>query len=192
MPPPRSITAIVAATLDNGIGREGGLPWRLPGEMKYFARVTTGDALPAHTHNAVIMGRKTWDGIPPKFRPLKDRHNLVVSRAGVDVGDAALTTPHNSLEAAISSVPDSTHRTFLIGGAQLYNQSLPQHVDRVLLTRVLESLPCDAFLDDFTADKRWRRAPHAELREWVGWEVPEGDVEEKGIRYRFEMWVKDL
>ncbi|WOO85512.1 Dihydrofolate reductase [Vanrija pseudolonga] len=192
MAPKRSITAVVAATLDNGIGRDGGLPWRLPGEMKYFARVTTGEALPTNTHNAVIMGRKTWDGIPSKFRPLKDRHNLVVSRAGVDVGDAHLTTPHSSLEAAISSVPDTTHRTFLIGGAQLYNQSLPEHVDRVLLTRVLESLPCDAFLDDFTTDKRWRRAPHAELREWVGWEVPEGDVEEKGIRYRFEMWVKDL
>ena len=68
------LTIIVAATSkDGGIGRDGTLPWRLPKEMSYFAKVTTG--------HAVVMGRKTWDGIPTKFRPLKDRTNIVVSRS---------------------------------------------------------------------------------------------------------------
>lgn len=80
MPPPAPLplTLIVAATTRNlGIGRAGTLPWpSLKGEMGYFARVTkrapTGK-------NAVVMGRKTWESIPPKFRPLKGRVNVVVS-----------------------------------------------------------------------------------------------------------------
>lgn len=138
------------------------------------------------------MGRKTWDGIPPKFRPLKDRHNLVVSRAGVDVSNNTNTTAHGSLEDAITLLPESTHRAFLIGGAQLYDQALPRYCDRVLLTRVLDKIECDAFLAHFTSDKSWRQASHKDLCEWVGWEVPEGEVEEKGTKYRFEMWVRDL
>ncbi|BEJ14690.1 hypothetical protein CspHIS471_0404570 [Cutaneotrichosporon sp. HIS471] len=158
MTKPRPLTAIVAATLDNGIGREGGLPWRLPGEIKYFARVTTGE--PSDGRNAVVMGRRTWDA-------------------------------HASFEDALASVPGDTHRVFLIGGATLYNAALPSHVDRVLLTRVLERLPCDVFLSDFTSLPGWRLTSHDELRKWVGWEVPEGEIEEKGIRYRYEMWVKE-
>jgi dihydrofolate reductase len=114
----KSMTIIVAATLDNGIGVNGGLPWRLPGEMKWFARgkgllslggmcmaadqwwmspcgtVTTESSSSrsssnhsaARRMNAVVMGRKTWESIPPKFRPLKGRWNAVISRTGnVDV-----------------------------------------------------------------------------------------------------------
>ncbi|CAK9786924.1 hypothetical protein CC85DRAFT_308374 [Cutaneotrichosporon oleaginosum] len=190
MSPTPRLTAIVAATLDNGIGRDGGLPWRLPGEMKYFARVTTGEG---KVRNAVLMGRRTWDGIPAKFRPLRGRHNLVISRTPGAVDFAGMTgvSAHASFEAAMAAVPADTHRVFLIGGATLYNAALAHDVDRVLLTRVLERLPCDVFLADFTTMPGWRRAPHAELKAWVGWDVPEGEVEEKGIKYRYEMWVKD-
>ncbi len=77
-----SVIAIVAATLSNGIGiiqgSSGTLPWRLPKEMAFFARATT--YAPAGTRNAVIMGRRTWESIPSKFRPLKDRVNVVLSR----------------------------------------------------------------------------------------------------------------
>lgn len=72
-----SLTLIVAATLANGIGQGSRLPWRLPQEMAYFARVTT--AAPEGSANAVIMGRNTWESIPPKFRPLKQRKNIVIS-----------------------------------------------------------------------------------------------------------------
>jgi dihydrofolate reductase len=96
-----SLTAIVAATKTNGIGLNGSLPWRLPGEMKYFAkgesntleiddwtnadRLVTTTALPGTEKNTVIMGRKTWESIPERFRPLKDRNNIIISRAGVDL-----------------------------------------------------------------------------------------------------------
>ena len=72
------LTLIVAATTSNGIGHSSRLPWRLPHEMAYFAHVTSN--APEGKKNVVIMGRKTWESIPPKFRPLKDRLNVVISR----------------------------------------------------------------------------------------------------------------
>ena len=88
-----SVTLIVAATMNNGIGSSGRLPWRLRREMAYFAKITTtvpetaspendgtypAEAIPGT--NAVIMGRSTWESIPPAFRPLKGRINLILSR----------------------------------------------------------------------------------------------------------------
>ncbi|GAA6061812.1 hypothetical protein JCM10212_001118, partial [Sporobolomyces blumeae] len=92
--PPLPLTLIVAATTSNAIGRSSSLPWRLSHEMAYFARITKGepktvearetsdgrDDESSRRKNAVIMGRKSWEGIPTKFRPLPDRTNVVVSR----------------------------------------------------------------------------------------------------------------
>lgn len=71
-------TLIVAHDSRRGIGLNGRLPWKLSKEMKYFANATS--TAPAGKQNAVVMGRTTWEGIPPKFRPLKNRINLVLSR----------------------------------------------------------------------------------------------------------------
>ena len=89
-----SVTLIVAATMNNGIGLSGRLPWRLPREMAYFAKITTlvpetissnnDGAHPAENisgKNAVIMGRNTWESIPKAFRPLKGRINIILSRS---------------------------------------------------------------------------------------------------------------
>lgn len=71
---PVSLTLVAAATGANGIGVAAALPWRLPKEMAYFAQVTAGAG------HAVVMGRTSWEGIPARFRPLKGRVNVVVSR----------------------------------------------------------------------------------------------------------------
>jgi dihydrofolate reductase len=72
------LTIVVAATRTNGIGISSrGLPWRLPAEMAYFVRVTSN--APSGKMNAVVMGRKSWESIPLKFRPLKNRLNVVIS-----------------------------------------------------------------------------------------------------------------
>ena len=71
----KNFALIVAADLDGGIGKENKLPWRLSADMNFFKNVTIGNG-----NNAVIMGRKTWDSIPPKFRPLPKRVNIVITR----------------------------------------------------------------------------------------------------------------
>ena len=126
---------------------------------------------------------------------------MLISRGG-----AKYSTSHSSLSAAISassSSSSSSSRRFLIGGAQLYNDSLtssPPLVNRVLLTRITGShsgdIECDTFLEDFVShtqsdgSKAWRLASHKELQEYIGFECQEGEVEEKGYRYRFELWER--
>jgi dihydrofolate reductase len=214
-----SLTLIVAATRTNAIGKAGALPWRLLREMAYFAKVTT-DA-PEGARNAVVMGRKTWESIPRKFRPLRRRTNVVVSRNQelvlfvchvFSVGllkqvcseqvEGSPTTLVSSVTDAILSLSAEAstpiHRAFLIGGAGLYEEYLqlpanaPGHVDRILLTRVLEPAfeDCDVFLTDFASLGEWKRAEHKDLMQWVGTEVPEGEQEEGEVKYEFQMWVR--
>jgi dihydrofolate reductase len=72
------LTIIIAATKANGIGVNNSLPWHLPKEMKYFFQVTSNAA--DGQKNAVIMGRKTWESIPQKRRPLSNRYNIILTR----------------------------------------------------------------------------------------------------------------
>ncbi|EKM61072.1 uncharacterized protein PHACADRAFT_82332 [Phanerochaete carnosa HHB-10118-sp] len=206
------LSLIVAATVSNGIGQSSRLPWRLPQEMTYFARITSG--APEGTKNAVVMGRKTWESIPAKFRPLRDRLNVVISRNQ----DYQLQTANTSsvrlnadLPSALTelSMQDSgsektdVNRVFIIGGATLYKETLelppssPTFVDRVLLTRILSPSfdECDVFLPDFLKTEdvtitRWSRCTHEELQDWVGFEVPREIQEEKGVQYEFQMWTR--
>lgn len=81
------LTLIAAVSPTNGLGKSGGLPWSLKGEMAYFRRASSyvPEDARGRARNAVIMGRNTWESIPAKFRPLKNRVNVVVSRsAGAD------------------------------------------------------------------------------------------------------------
>ncbi|CAL1695736.1 unnamed protein product [Somion occarium] len=210
------LTLIVAATLENGIGQNSTLPWRLPKEMAYFARTTSN--APEGKRNAVVMGRNTWESIPPKFRPLKNRVNVVITRNRDYHLDPQSSSTSNapthlctSLESALSLLSNPTkfekpiHRIFIIGGATLYNETLslppsaPSFVDRILLTRIHSpTFKCDTFMPDFQnqddmenrQQSRWKKASHAELQEWVGFDVPEGMQEEKEIQYEFQMWVR--
>ncbi|KZV73654.1 hypothetical protein PENSPDRAFT_742329 [Peniophora sp. CONT] len=199
------LTLIVAATPTHGIGKSGGLPWRLPQEMKYFARITT--LAPENKRNSVIMGRNTWESIPLRFRPLPGRANVVLSSKqaytlGVD-GDAATLSTLASALSDLAQRPEPIHRHFIIGGAGLYDETLAlpptssTYVDRVLLTRVLDpSFECDTFVPALACLvdeglQGWRRAPHEELSGWAQFDVPAGIQEEKGVHYEFQMWVRD-
>lgn len=77
-----NLNVIVAATIENGIGlsNSNSMPWRLSNELKFFAKVTSTKLETQEDPNVVIMGRKVWDSIPQKFKPLRNRQNVILSR----------------------------------------------------------------------------------------------------------------
>jgi len=106
---------LIFARAANGvIGKDGGLPWRLPEDMAHFKRTTSG--------HPVIMGRKTWDSLSPKFRPLPGRLNIVVTRQPLWQADGALRA--GTLEEAVA-LCGSAADAWVIGGAEIYRQALP-------------------------------------------------------------------
>ncbi|GAB1518830.1 dihydrofolate reductase domain-containing protein [Rhizoctonia solani] len=202
------LTLVVAATLSNGIGTKGNLPWRLSREMAYFAKVTREGGPRSSSPNTVIMGRKTWESIKPQYRPLKGRLNVVISSSITSVlGQQNVTfeirddlaplsaSEHpallaSSLDNSLSSM--EAGNVFVIGGASIYAQALEHPATtRILLTRILEPAyeECDVFFPELKADE-WTQAEHTDLEKWVGFEVAKGVQEEKGIKYEFQMWVK--
>ncbi|OAA34548.1 Dihydrofolate reductase [Metarhizium rileyi] len=197
------LTLIVAATRSMGIGLNGAMPWtNLRKEMRYFARVTTRVApqAPPGAVNAVIMGRKTWDSIPPRFRPLKNRLNIVISRqhSSAPAEGAPETVRASSLEQAVELA--RTHplvsRVFVMGGGQIYDAALGMDVvRRVLLTRIEEEYECDTFfgleLGGEAKVPGWTRRPVEEWRDWTGEEGDGKMEEESGVRYEWQMWERE-
>ncbi|KAM0246195.1 hypothetical protein ACHAQJ_010311 [Trichoderma viride] len=197
------LTLIVAATRSMGIGFQGTMPWKgLRKEMQYFARVTTRvpTSLQNPPQNAVIMGRKTWDSIPPKFRPLKNRLNIVITRSAPanppspPPADSEIRVP--SVEAALQYAASSSGagRIFVMGGAQIYEAALKHpSAKRVLLTSIDDEFECDtSFPLDLTGGRAegWEKRSREELQEWTGEKVEEGGQKEAGIKYEFQMWEK--
>lgn len=121
---PKPVLTLIAAVARNGvIGIDNRLPWHLPADLKHFKALTTG--------RTVIMGRKTWESLPAKFRPLPGRRNIVVTRNGDYRAEGA--TVVTSLPAAI--VAAQNDEAFVIGGAELYKAALPL-ADRLQLTEI--------------------------------------------------------
>lgn len=137
--------ALIAAVARNGvIGRGNALLWRLPEDLRHFRRMTLGCP--------VIMGRRTWDSLPPAFRPLPGRRNLVVTRDAGWRAEGAEAAP--SLDAALARVADAP-RAFVTGGAELYALALP-HADELLLTEIERDFDGDVRFPD------WDRAAFVE------------------------------
>ncbi|KAI5848222.1 dihydrofolate reductase-like domain-containing protein [Tricharina praecox] len=208
MTTPKPLTLIVAATgaPTLGIGRNGALPWRLKSELSYFARVTKrlpgGSANTASTaQNAVIMGRKTWFSIPPRFRPLPGRINVVLSRdaaldLGVPGGAGAGATTATSVDDALAKLVErgeAVGTVFVIGGAEVYKAALLHPLaQNVLLTRIDTEFEVDTiFPVQLTAEgSGWAKASWEALCKFVGEEVPKGVQKEEGVKFEYELWQK--
>jgi dihydrofolate reductase len=131
------IVLVVAAARNGAIGKDGVIPWRLPEDMKRFKALTLGQT--------VVMGRKTWDSLPPKNRPLPGRRNVVVTR---DAHWQAQGAERATLEMALAGGD-----VFVIGGAEIYRAALPR-AGRIELTEVQGDFDGDAH---FTFDRaQWR------------------------------------
>ncbi len=126
--------SMIYARASNGvIGHNNQLPWHLPEDLAHFKRLTHGWP--------VIMGRKTWDSLPPRFRPLPGRTNIVVTRqAGWQAPGASVA---NSLQGAIAQCGEVA-QAWVIGGAQIYAAAEPL-ASRIEVTQIAQDFEGDAF-----------------------------------------------
>ena len=141
------VTVIVAVAQNGVIGKDGDLPWRLPDDLAYFKRLTSG--------HPIVMGRKTWESLG---RPLPNRRNIVLSRQpGYEAEGAEVVT---DFEAALDGLTED--EVFVIGGAGLYAAALPL-ADRVCWTEVHADVEGDTVFPEW--DRRaWEevsRTAHA-------------------------------
>ncbi|QHE86971.1 dihydrofolate reductase [Hydrogenophaga sp. BPS33] len=137
---PTRLHLIFARAANGVIGKDNALPWHLPEDMAHFKRTTLG--------HPVIMGRKTWDSLPPKFRPLPGRLNIVVTRDPSWQADGASRA--NSLQEAASLCPAGSD-AWVIGGAQIYAAALPL-AQSAVVTEIAQNFEGDAFAPAFGAD----------------------------------------
>ncbi|HXD54045.1 MAG TPA: dihydrofolate reductase [Solirubrobacteraceae bacterium] len=135
------IAIVVAHSSNRVIGRDGGLPWRLPADMRRFRELTRG--------STVLMGRRTFESLPDAFRPLPERRNLVLSGdpdyrpSGVEV--------FSSLDQALDACGGDC---FVIGGEVTYRDALPR-CERLYATEIDAELDGDAYFPEIDA-AQWR------------------------------------
>ncbi len=137
------ISLIVAYSKNFVIGKDGQIPWHIPEDLLHF-KETTGTY-------PVIMGRKTWDSIPEKFRPLPGRINIAITREPKDelFFDPKQPVWRNSLSAALSFANMVSPHAFIIGGADIYRQALNANaVQRVIASELNEAYDGDTFFPD--------------------------------------------
>ncbi|MFI7483632.1 dihydrofolate reductase [Kocuria sp. M1R5S2] len=171
------VGAIWAQTQDGVIGRGGTMPWSLPEDLAFFRRTTTG--------HPVVMGRRTWESFPPRFRPLPGRTNIVITstpeRVLRDAAPGTVRTASSYAEAVeLARSSPGAERIWVIGGGTVYEQALaaPEHpVTEVLVTVI------DLDVDGDT------HAPRLE-GSWATERVVEPSVSRTGLRYRIDRRVR--
>lgn len=158
---------IWAQSADGWIGRDGTMPWHVPEDLRHFKEITTS--------HPVIMGRRTWDSLNPRFRPLPGRTNIVLTRSADWAADGAVVV--HSLEEALAAVP-TDEDAWVMGGAHIYDLFLP-HADRCEVTEL------DLLVPD--ADTP---APTLENSEWEQSHCGEWLTTPSGLRYRFTTYKR--
>ncbi|MCW4464121.1 dihydrofolate reductase [Glutamicibacter sp. MNS18] len=170
---PALIGAIWAQTGSGIIGEAGTMPWHVPEDLKHFKRVTAG--------HPVIMGRRTWESFPDKFRPLPGRTNIVLTTntGSFEQLRAAGAEPAQSLDEALALAARSegSEEIWIIGGGAVYAQAM-EHIDTALVTRLDLQLTGDT-----TAPQLPDGFEQVLCDPEAGWHTSTSQ-----IRYRFEAW----
>ncbi|CAO1650967.1 dihydrofolate reductase [Salinibacterium sp. NYA9b] len=178
-----SVALIWAQSAGGIIGHDGSMPWHLPEDLKHFKELTLG--------SPVIMGRKTWDSLNPRFRPLPGRRNIVVTRqetwaaSGAEVAhsvDAAIELAAASADsgAAVSADADATgalDTVWVIGGAEIFSSVL-DHADRVEITEIAATFDGDTVAP--ALDDEWMLAATDPVD---GWHTSSTDLRYRFLRY---------
>lgn len=139
------INIIAAIGKNRELGRDNKLLWHIPKDMERFKKLTSGQI--------AIMGRKTYESLPEKFRPLPNRVNIIVTR-DANYMISGTTVCHSVEEAIQQAKTIAGKETFIIGGAQIYAQSI-KYADKLFLTLVDKEYPdADAFFPDYSQFKK--------------------------------------
>lgn len=162
------ISVIVALDENNVIGKDNALIWHLPADMKFFKDKTTG--------HCIITGRKNYESIPLKFRPLPNRTNIIITRQADYNAPGAIVV--DSIDSALEKARQcGDEEIFIIGGAEIFRQSM-HLVDRLYVTHIYHSFEGDVFFPEINMD------------EWKETERKKGIVDEKNV-YQHDFIVYD-
>ena len=139
---------IVAVCKKNGIGKEGNIPWYVKEDLKYFKDVTSFiNHQPGK--NVVIMGRKTWESIPDKYKPLSNRINIILSKTMNEsqIENYNDTYIFSSLDLAINNTIRNANKTiYVIGGESIYTEAINRNdCDHLYITEIYKEYECDTF-----------------------------------------------
>ncbi|KAF7407185.1 dihydrofolate reductase [Vespula maculifrons] len=174
---------IAAVCEDLGIGMNGNLPWNLKTEMAFFTRMTSKTSN-EKKKNVVLMGRKTWDSIPPKYKPLRDRINVVLTRQSLNFGSGTIPCKNISDALDVISRPplcEEVEKIWVIGGSSVYKEVLElPNFYRLYLTRIKKRFDCDTFFPELSTDLVPVKDPN----------VPDGIQEENGIRFEYTVYER--
>lgn len=196
----KRLALVAACCRSHGIGKDGDLPWRLKSELEFFSRITS-TVLHGQTNsgddvvkkNAVIMGMRTYMAIPPRYRPLRNRVNVVLSRTA-SVAPAGVDHMFRSLPEAIEilSTLAEIDQLYIIGGEEVYRESLksPQ-TEFVFLTRIDADFDCDRFIPPIDPDQFEDLTEEAEKHKALvtdRFNIPLGVQEENGLQYRYHLY----
>ncbi len=135
------VALIVAMDLERGIGRNNDLMWHLPKDMRFFKETTLG--------HIVVMGRKNFDSIPEKYRPLVGRENVILTR-NKDFEAENCVVLHDLVEVWEKYQDEEAKTIFIIGGGQIYKQALASGlVEEMYITHVNQRFNADTFFPEF-------------------------------------------
>lgn len=139
------ISAIAALSKNFVIGKDNDLPWKLPDDMKFFMETTKG--------HHVIMGRKNYDSLKGRFKPLPDRTNIIVTRQKKFPAPGCIIV--NDIRDGIG-IPEKNgeEECFIIGGAEIYKLAMP-YTNRLYLTEINAVVDGDTFFPPFPKNK-WK------------------------------------
>ena len=167
------IYLIAATDIKGGIGNKGKLPWNLKGDMKFFKDTTTKTDN-FTKQNIVIMGRKTWESIPEKHRPLEGRKNIILTRnRNLEIPEVVVA--HN-LDEAISMADERTESIYIIGGAKVFKQAISRRdIKGIYLTKIKSQFKCDTYFPKLPPRFKPNKID---------------SVEENGIKYDYILYKK--
>jgi len=138
-----TISSIVAVAENNVIGKDNALVWRLPADMNYFKEKTTG--------HCVISGRKNYESIPEKFRPLPNRTNIVITRQKNYYAPGAIVV--SSIDEAIEKAKQTGDKEiYIIGGAEIFKQSM-HLIDKLYVTQIYHPFEGDVYFPKINASE---------------------------------------